>query len=1635
MPAINVARTDTFEQQRQKINLIAQDVFDASTAIGEGVFSLDNGTIQSPALYFSNKNDLGLFKNSNDDLIFVSDETTILGLSDQSITFFKPAALQSNSIGNELGQSVVSIINPGSGYSSGTFANIALTGGTGTGAEASLVLSGFNGNVTNIGNGYLPGTYNSVTVTGGSGSGAQVSVIVEGIQGTIAGGSGYVDGDYFDVPLTGGSGSGARAQISVAGGEVASVNISDNGNFSYNNNDSLSASAANLGGSGGGFSYTITNNPFSIEYSNFTITNSGDNYIVGDSIGVSNADLGGQGSGFSFTVSSLGTLNSVTISNGGFGYTVGDLLSFNSNDLQTPFEYLVEVRASQFVKFDAPYPQTGFNTGGQATIGAETRNIFRTYTSGSDILGIIVDVSTDGNFTNPVGETITSGGGSATVNSTLEANMYYYSADSGVNYVAAADLTLEQGRKYEFTSANFESHPPAFSTRADGIHGSPAGIAYDGDEVSFGQTSITITPNSTTPSPLYLYCTLHPNMNGDDGFEGTTTISSTVYSAPGSGASIRVDSVIDTDVFSVDISGNVVANSINCESTINAEDIVLSGGISATGDLTLSANITVDRKLNVDKSSRIGDTLGVEQNLTVAQTFEAGTGTISTSQQSSSVTGTLSTFLTEVEEGDQLYDVAHNFIGIVDSVNTNLEISLKEPSRLDLITESYRISKNPTLFVDNFTKRIGVKNTLPEYDLDVKGSFKTLNNSVIGDDPESKVTIGSEDLISSLGSGEKLHVDGSTKVNGFIQLSSLNNVSNPSVRFDGNSKFGISSNSNNNTISITGSSGELQRYAFDETNLFRDLKLTNKTISTFIKTSGSGYTNGSYTNVPLEGGTGSGILVDIDVAFDVDVPTPGEGYSAAVYPNVLITGGAGTGAIAEVEISSGNVANNISISNGGAGYESSPTVVFTGDGSGAFGLAQLDSTGTLKSIVVDASGSNYTTATIEVGTVWSPSNLVNVGEQYYYGSNLYTVTVQGTTDATNPPTHSSGLVFNGTAELEYVGVVATASATIGIQVGIDFGQITGINVDTLGSGYTSNPSITIVGDGSGARASSILQYGVASVKVLNGGSGYTSAPVVSFNGGNPTSSAVATASITNNGISSIKIVDSGDNNYVIGDSLGLDVSSMVNALGQTSNSPSTPASLVVSALGSVSNLVINDNGLGYESGDILTIPSSNQQLSSGSGFQVEITALEESSTISLTVDTGLVESIGFKAGNSGINVNDSLSITDSTISSLNSGDVTFGLVSTSLLNIQGNGGIKLPVGTNTNRPSASTLGIIRYNSETQQYEGSNGSDFISLGGVRDVDGNTYIIAERVVGANDNTLYFYNDATNSARFFRNSVELVTSNTIRSVNTDGKTLWESGITVAQNELIYTDNSIYEITNSGGTTGSAAPTHTSGVANDDEGIEYTYVSTVFQPLTFKASNISFDATLSFGTIDVYTFNSISSIFESSVNDIQFAFGDFSGTPNTLLSLTNQGKLALNKSFDTQNAVNNLEILDYTGKFLELDDVIIKTQDIPLQKGGTESGNFVIYDPTEAKSSKIVVTAENTTTNDIHTTEIQIIVKGTDIFTTEYSSLNTGQEQFTYSISFTPGGEVQIQYILDSALAAGDAVIITSSTTTIKK
>ena len=77
--------------------------------------------------------------------------------------------------------------------------------------------------------------------------------------------------------------------------------------------------------------------------------------------------------------------------------------------------------------------------------------------------------------------------------------------------------------------------------------------------------------------------------------------------------------------------------------------------------------------------------------------------------------------------------------------------------------------------------------------------------------------------------------------------------------------------------------------------------------------------------------------------------------------------------------------------------------------------------------------------------------------------------------------------------------------------------------------------------------------------------------------------------------------------------------------------------------------------------------------------------------------------------------------------------------------------LRLPVGNTAARPSSPETGVVRYNSETSQFEGFGaGSSWGSLGGVVNVEQTTKILAELSPASGDNNLRFINNTTESMR---------------------------------------------------------------------------------------------------------------------------------------------------------------------------------------------------------------------------------------------------------------------------------------------
>ncbi len=283
MPAIQVARTDTFEQQRVKINEIGTSLFNISSGgsdLSTGNLKLGDGLKTAPSLAFDNESSLGLYRPTTQTIGYVSSGKNILDINVAALIVYKDEIIRKRSLPTSGGLTVIG----GSGYEYGTYIGVPLNGGSGTSGEATLFVDYFTG-TPGSGGGYLAGSFSAVPLSGGTGSGANIDFSVTGLSTVINdGGTGYADGFYSGVPLVNvsgsGAGSGATAIAEVTGTSVGNVSISSNGNNQYQSGDILTIADGDLGSAGGaGLEIEVTVDAGVL---NFSLINKGPGYTAGD---------------------------------------------------------------------------------------------------------------------------------------------------------------------------------------------------------------------------------------------------------------------------------------------------------------------------------------------------------------------------------------------------------------------------------------------------------------------------------------------------------------------------------------------------------------------------------------------------------------------------------------------------------------------------------------------------------------------------------------------------------------------------------------------------------------------------------------------------------------------------------------------------------------------------------------------------------------------------------------------------------------------------------------------------------------------------------------------------------------------------------------------------------------------------------------------------------------------------------------------------------------------------------------------------------------------------------------------------------------------------------------------------------
>ena len=86
------------------------------------------------------------------------------------------------------------------------------------------------------------------------------------------------------------------------------------------------------------------------------------------------------------------------------------------------------------------------------------------------------------------------------------------------------------------------------------------------------------------------------------------------------------------------------------------------------------------------------------------------------------------------------------------------------------------------------------------------------------------------------------------------------------------------------------------------------------------------------------------------------------------------------------------------------------------------------------------------------------------------------------------------------------------------------------------------------------------------------------------------------------------------------------------------------------------------------------------------------------------------------------------------------------------VHISASDGLIIPVGNNAQRSGDAVVGEIRFNTDAQTYEGYDGNNWGSLGGMTDVDKDTFITAENSAGVDNDELKFFTAGVERLRIF-------------------------------------------------------------------------------------------------------------------------------------------------------------------------------------------------------------------------------------------------------------------------------------------
>jgi hypothetical protein len=1617
MPAINVARTDTFEIQRQKINDIGSQIFgltQGGSDLATGNLRLGDGGRAAPSLSFINDPTLGLYRSGTSEFEYVTSGKRIIKYGGFENVSYRNLIFQKNL----LIDSGVTVTNGGQNYDVGTFSDVILTGGSGVNSRASLNVEEFVGTVTNQGANYTNGQFLGVPVTGGNGTGGILTVQVDGITGTISNaGSGYVPGTYTSVPLTGGTGTSAEATVTVTGTVTTTGTISNAGSgyavnsytgiellntptttyavtangtpafvidsstaptlslipgntYRFDLSDASVAAytfavfdefglpldsnyvsfakgtqgqagaffdlivkpsapvgtsiqyrasnAADMGapinivsGSAGdygsGMVVSITADPNEV-VTNVTITDPGDGYVAGDVLTVFAADLSSPtATGFEYTVSTVtyaGTVTDVTVTDIGQNYVNGDPLSASNTNLCPYGEnvgsgFAFDVTSNPGKVILSTFSSKGTDYTVNDVLGIPGRTSGLTSTLATDNTTITV-TSTAGIVPGSTLDNVSGAGtfaaGTTVVSVTDETNFVISTLPTGAGAVTF-DLVPPYG---EGTTAY------QFTVSRTGV---VTGVTIEsgGNGYEVGDTLSVFAPDLTTP------ITYTVKTGSVSKVDFTSTYPVAQFTAG--------DQVKKKD-------GTIVTTTTT-SATTTSQGIYGPGLATTTSGNGTGATVSIER----DSSGAIisiafinsGFYYAVNDTVTIAGNLVGG------ATPADDVVLTIT---------DATVETPREVAEVVSAGGTNIDYLVLDStgySAADILVKSGTTSPEYTI------------NTITET------SDRFSINTGSGDSFAPNLTLYSGNTytfdFSDVSNSNGGHVFALSKFrDGAFEPSRITGVTTQLVT--ANAQITVASTAGilpDMTVIVASGTGTLP----DGTRVLSVDDATTLTLDEVPASPGAAtlqFNGNEFTDGVFRDSTVTTIQVS-------DATPTTLYYYCTVHPNmggydnteIAITTDPNNpktfGSDLEITISSIQSESSISLDIVNGAVTASDV---TADGLTA-GTAEVSNTLTapnIAGVLISATNINSTTTF----NITSPQ--ITADGNFSVGATLQVASVSG--NLSTPGEIKTTTVFNCNDRLTITNNQIATLGTDDLILDPPANRVAKVQADTaliIPAGDTSaRPAAGIVADGAIRYNTETNQYegyssgtstwsSLGGVRDLDGNTYIAAEETVGANDN--------TLWFYNDNINTIRVTP----NHL----------EFVNVKKIRSINTSAPAYTEWAAQTAVTqgSYVKYGNNL-YE----VTVAGTTGTTGTE---PTHVTGAAVNGTATLTWNSLAVSSLTFedieevKIG----------PITDTPLTI--SGDLRLvsNVISTDVsdLLLRPNAGKKivvdslttftLPVGTETQR-GIPAQGGVRFNTTSSQFEGYDGSNWGSLGGVKDVDQNTYIIPETSPGANENTLYFYNDNNKTLELTTTALDFYAVDTIRSQTSD--------------EL--------EITASLITFDSAATT-----------IDNTATTRTF----LHSSKQYFDIGLS-GGVNV----------------------------DPVLRLDDQGDVYFNTGFGT-GTFSGVKVFDGDLKEFELSDARILTDKLTLIKGTIDVVNSTIYNALTERGAKTTVIAENTTTGEKEFFEFGILDDGADIYHTEYGNVRTGNQLITPTFEYTSNNTARLNIDIATSVLNTHTINIT--------